>query len=304
MYHERITIMNRTKHRLEVLAFLQENISCHEWKLTLPSSGQGHETYIAQSEGRSFFIKLGARVANYQAMTSLDLTPAVVLTGCLADGVSIMVQEFVVGRNPSWRDFQFFLDGVASIVNNTHHNVALKAVLPPASSSEYVDVGLGALRRVQRKWEQVRPQVPSVADYVDATLVQLKREVQNFTGAGLVASHNDICNVNWLFTPDEKIYLVDLEAMSLDDPAHDMGSLLWWYYPPELRQRFLTIAGYEYDEAFKNRMRVRMALHCLDIILPRALSFDLFDAAAFPEWLTDFRAIVAGEENPQGYDDD
>ena len=143
-----------------------------------------------------------------------------------------------------------------------------------------------------------------MAAYVDDALAMLKEEVESFTGSGLVASHNDICNANWLITADGKVYLIDLEAMSLDDPALDMGALLWWYYPPELRKQFLAIAGYDYDEAFKNRMRVRMALHCLDIILPRAESFDRFDANAFPEWLTDFRAIAAGKENPQGYDDD
>ncbi len=48
-------------------------------------------------------------------------------------------------------------------------------------------------------------------------------------------------------------------------------------------------------------MRARMAPHCLDIILPRAGSFDRFDAGSFAENLTDFRAVVDGEENPRGY---
>ncbi len=157
--------------------------------------------------------------------------------------------------------------------------------------------------RVQQKWELYRSQVPIVADYVDETLAQLKQEAQSFVGCGLVASHNDICNGNWLITTDQKIYLIDLEAMSLDDPAHDMGALLWWYYSPGTRQRFLEIAGYHYDETFKSRMRVRMATNCLNIILPRAQSFDRFDADLFAERLTDFRAVVKGKDNPRGYDD-
>ena len=122
-------------------------------------------------------------------------------------------------------------------------------------------------------------------------------------GAGLVASHNDICNANWLVASDGKIYLIDLESMSLDDPACDIGATLWWYYPPELRQRFLDIVGYADDEQFQNRMRVRMALHCLSIILPRDRSFDRFDPDSFVESLTDFRAVLAGRQNPEGYDD-
>ena len=45
-----------------------------------------------------------------------------------------------------------------------------------------------------------------------------------------------------------ELYLIDLESMSLDDPALDIGATLWWYYPPELRQRFLEIAGQASDE--------------------------------------------------------
>jgi hypothetical protein len=142
-----------------------------------------------------------------------------------------------------------------------------------------------------------------VANYVDDALAHLKQEIQGFAGSGLVASHNDICNSNWLIALDGKVYLVDLEAMSLDDPAHDTGSLLWWYYPPELRPDFLKGAGYQEDEAFRNRMRVRMALHCLDIFLPRVGSFDRFQADTFAEDLADFRAVVTGRENPQGYGD-
>jgi aminoglycoside phosphotransferase (APT) family kinase protein len=141
-----------------------------------------------------------------------------------------------------------------------------------------------------------------VANDVDQALARLQQEIQDFVGSGLVASHNDICNGNWLISSDGKVYLVDLEAMSLDDPAHDMGSLLWWYYPPDLRPEFLASAGYRYDESFQHRMRVRMGLHCLDILLPRVGSFDRFHATTFAEDLADFRAVVAGRENPQGYD--
>jgi hypothetical protein len=74
----------------------------------------------------------------------------------------------------------------------------------------------------------------------------------------------------------------------------------WWYYPPELRQQFLEIVGYASDEPFRERMRVRMAMHCLSILLPREKSFDGFDPEAFVDSLTDFRAIVAGRENPPG----
>jgi hypothetical protein len=49
-------------------------------------------------------------------------------------------------------------------------------------------------------------------------------------------------------------------------------------------------------------MHVRMALHCLSITLPREGSFDRFRAEHYGEALIDFRAIMDGRENPQGYD--
>ena len=176
------------------------------------------------------------------------------------------------------------------------------ATLPAAASGLYRDAGMESLARIQQKWQRYRAQVPQVADFVDASLAELERQVGQFTGAGLVASHNDICNANWLVTPEGRLYLIDLESVSLGDPALDIGATLWWYYPPELRQRFLAVLGYAGDEPFQARMRVRMAMHCLDIALPREGSFDEVTPESFAGWLTDFRAAFAGQENPQGYD--
>ena len=63
------------------------------------------------------------------------------------------------------------------------------------------------------------------------------------------------------------------------------------------------LLGYLDEETFQMRMRVRMAMHCLHIILPREQSFDRFAPATFPVSLTDFRAALAGEGNPQGFAD-
>lgn len=293
---------DRYQHRQQVLAFLQHHFP-GSWELTLPSSGRGHETYIARQGQTACFIKLGAGTPRYRALASLGLTPPVIRTGYLEDGTSILVQTYIHGRNPTWSDFHRYLEPIAEVVRKTHQSPVLKSILPHPPTASYRDVGVTAVARLQQKWSPYQALVPAVAEYVDAALFQLRQEAGRFEGGGLVASHSDICNGNWLITPDEKIYLVDLEAMSLDDPAHDLGSLLWWYYPPVLRPRFLAGAGYDDDEALKARMRVRMALHCLDILLPRPQSFDRFDAHSFAAWLTDFRAVVAGKENPRGYDD-
>ncbi|MBN2501536.1 MAG: phosphotransferase [Anaerolineales bacterium] len=290
----------RNQHRTEVGAFLQWRFGSRDWQLSLPR-GTGNETYYAESGGKTYFIKVGAFVERYRVMAELGLTPAVLAAGQLADGATILVQPRIEGRNPSRQDFQRHPERFANVIREVHNSAALKQVLPPRSSDSYQAVGLETLADVQRRWAQFRPQVPAVVAFVDAQIEILKDQLEQLPGGGLVASHNDICNGNWLVTANEKVYLVDLETMALDDPALDLGALLWWYYPPEMRADFLAVAGYENNAQFREKMRIRMAIHCLSIILPRENSFDRFNPDSFADLLEDFRAVVGGEENPQGY---
>lgn len=229
--------------------------------------------------------------------------PQVLAVGSLEDGTSTLVQPYIAGKKPSRRDCRNLLEQFASIINKIHHGAAVKQVLPAAASDLSRVAGLEVLTHIQHKWERHKPQVPEVADFIDESLAGLRQQVMDFQGAGLAESHNDICNANWPITPDGQLYLIDLESMLMDDPAVDIGATLWWYYPPKLRNNFLAITGYTNDMAFERRMQVRIAMHCLNITLPREQSFDAFDAASFAESLTDFRAILAGRENAQGYDD-
>jgi thiamine kinase-like enzyme len=298
----KVNMPDRQHHQEEIRAFLQNHFGSTQWDFSLPG-GSGNETYFAQGNGQACFVKLGVQISRYQAMAAMGLTPQVLANGYLTDGTSIIVQPTIEGRRPSRKDLAIHLEQVASIIHRTHHSLEVQRLLPAAASNRYSVLGLEAVRRIQKRWELYRGQVPDVAGFVDESLAYLTRQAQDFQGAGLVASHNDINNYNWLLTPEGRLYLIDLDLMALDDPAADLGAILWWYYPPELRPRFLEIAGYANDETFRFRMQVRMAMHCLSITLPREESFDEFDPASFDEWLTDFRAILAGEENPQGYGD-
>jgi len=296
-------VQNRQQHQQEVQAFLQKHFSSRSWKLTLPPNGSGNETYFAHSDEHTCFVKLGVQTAKYEAVASIGLTPQVLAAGSLTDGTSIIIQPYINGKNPSRRDYHAHLEQFATAIGKVHHSAQVKQVLPKVSSNLYSSTGLESLAHIQQKWEYYKSRVPGVAGFVDESLDYLRQQVMNFQGTGLVASHNDICNANWLISPDGALYLIDLESMSLDDPAVDIGATLWWYYPPELRGKFLILAGYINDTTFERRMQVRMAMHCLNIILPREQSFDEFDSDSFAESLTDFKAILAGRENPEGYDD-
>jgi len=295
-------MQDRQFHRQEVQAFLHEHLGGTGWELTLPH-GWGHETYYARSSTQACFIKLGAHIPRYQAMAGLGLTPEVVAAGRMGDGTSILVQAYVDGRTPTRRDYRTHLEQFVAAIRAVHRSPQVRQVLPTASCDTYREIGLETLAGIQHRWQRYRPLVPQVAEFVDEALAQLARQAADFQGAGLVASHNDICNANWLITPEGRLYLIDLDSMALEDPALDTGATLWWYYPPALRHRFLELCGYPDDDAFQQRMRVRMAMHCLHILLPRQHSFDRFDPAGFPQALVDFRAALAGEENPQGYED-
>jgi thiamine kinase-like enzyme len=294
-------MLDRDQHQQEVRGFLQKHFPGRDWDFSLPP-GSGNETYFARRLDQACFVKLGVQMARYHAMASIGLTPPLLASGSLEDGTSILVQPFLEGRRPSQADYRLHLEQIAAAIERMHHDPAVKASLPPVPSDLYLDLASAALTSLQERWLCYREQVPEVADFVDESLAALARQVQSFAGAGLVASHNDICNYNWLIASDGRIYLIDLDSMSLDDPAFDIGATLWWYYPPELRPRFLEITGHAKDEQFQARMRVRMAMHCLNITLPRANSFDIFERDSFAEWLTDFRAVMANEENPQGYE--
>ncbi|HEX9990156.1 MAG TPA: phosphotransferase [Chloroflexia bacterium] len=293
---------DRVLHQEEVQSFLHRTFSIERWTFTLPP-GTGSETYLAHGGERSCFIKLGAYPERTVPMSEAGLSPPVLAADHLEDGTSILVQAYVEGRTPRRRDYQEHIEQVGTLLRKMHNDPDVQKTLPASCSDLYSAVGSDALADVRRRREGYKGVVPGVAAFVDSSLDNMARQIDDFTGSGLVASHNDFCNANLLLTGDGLIYVVDLEAMSLEDPARDVGVTLWWYYPPEMRRRFLQIAGYADDAHFQHRMRVRTALHLLGITLPRAGSFDRFDPSSYGERLADFRAALAGEENPQGYGD-
>lgn len=293
-------MVNREQHHQDVSDFLNQEIDNATWELTIPY-GWGNETYFAKNETHHLFIKLGAQIERYNVLSAINLSPPVLKTGYLHDGTPILVQSYIHGHHPTRHDFQTNLERFARRIKEFQNCASLKKILTQPKNESYRENGLAALFQLKEQWLQVRQLVPPFKNFINQSLLVLEGEINQFAGGGLVVSHQDICNANWLISDDKKIYLIDLESMTIDDPAADLGALLWWYYPPEQREEFLHITGFAYDENLKKRMQVRMAIHCLHIILPRRNSFDRFNPDQFDDALTDFRAVLAGKENPQGY---
>jgi thiamine kinase-like enzyme len=268
-------MLNRQQHRKEIQNYLEGNIAFCEWSFTLPK-GKGHETYFAHGKGVTYFVKVNAEVARYEILASEGLTPEVVSVGHLEDGATILVQSYIPGESPTRKDFQFHLDKVARIVRDVHQNSRLQRILSPAGFNNCRDAAFSALNSLRNQWELYKFEVGNEATCVEDSLDGIAEIIVQIHGDGLVASHNDICNANWILTANGQLFLVDLEAMSLGDPAADVGALLWWYYPPIMRERFLEISGYPIDRWFRLRMQVNLAMHSLRISLPRVNSFDAF----------------------------
>jgi thiamine kinase-like enzyme len=292
---------NRQQHWQQVCAYLQKHLSPCEWEFTLPG-GNGHETYFAHGGESTYFVKIGASAPRYELLAAEGLTPEVVSTGYLEDDSPILVQSYVAGKKPSRRDYQAYVGKVAGIIRAIHQNSRLQHILPQVAFDNYREAAAQALTQLRKRWEVYKPQVPDQAPFVEDCLHRLTQIVPQLAGTGLVASHNDICNANWILTEDARFCLIDLEAMSLGDPACDVGALLWWYFPPAMRPRFMDIAGYPIDRDFQLRMQVNTAMHSLRILLPRENSFDSFKPSSFAASLSDLKAVLAGEQNPQGYD--
>jgi len=289
-------------HRQAVESFLKHHFQCDHWDFSHPG-GQGKETYFAKSVNEDVFVKIGSQVARYQAITSTGLIPPILTNGILDDGSSVMVQQWIQGRAPTRHDFRMHLNKFATSIQKIHHCSEIREILPPAFSDQFSIIGLQVLEDIQTRWKRYKSSVPDSVKFVESAITQLREKVKMFTGSGLVSSHNDINNSNWIITEEGQLYLIDLDSMSFDDPALDIGAILWWYYPPSLRQEFIKIAGYTNQKEFSNRMQVRMAMHCLNICLPRDNSFDTFNPDTFRDDLEDFKAVLSGKENPQGYND-
>ena len=241
---------DREKHKLETLHFLRREFPGRDWALALPPHGTGHESYFARSDAGEFFIKLGVEPDRYRLLSSLGIAPRLVAAGALSDGTSLVVQEKIAGRLPTRRDFQTRLAQFAGVICTVHHHEELLALLPQAPSNWFRSAGLRALRQLEQRWRRFKRLVPASAAFVEQSLAQLKTQINEMRGGGLVASHNDPCNGNWLVSADGTVYLLDYESMSRDDPALDLGALLM-----DLRDRLPVRVDVVTMPMFRDRIR-------------------------------------------------
>ncbi|HXQ33533.1 MAG TPA: hypothetical protein VN843_05880 [Anaerolineales bacterium] len=118
-------MLNRREHQQEVLGFLHNHLSFHDWIFSLPQ-GSGMETYFVQGNGQDYFVKVGAPIERYLAMAEIGLMPQILAFGHLEHGLSIMIQPYVKGRKPSRMDFQDHLEKIAMTIQKMHYDSGVK----------------------------------------------------------------------------------------------------------------------------------------------------------------------------------
>ena len=291
---------NQYSHKEEVEIFLQNRFHEENWTF-LSTNGSGNEKYIAESNGTKYFVKLDVKIDRYEILSELGISPKIVNHGCLNDGTSVIVQEYISGHNPSPKDFQSHIYDVATILSNVHNNRKLQTVLKKDEINTCQEAALKAFYGIVERWEYNKKELVAYNGYIDDSLMQIKSNIRQIEGKNLASVHNDICNANWVISDNGFIFLVDLESMLIEDPSVDIGALLWWYYPYDMREQFCEIIKVDYNNELKNRMQLRMAMHCLNIMLPRLNSFDVLDLEWFAMFFDDFKAIMEGKDNPKGY---
>ena len=186
---------------------MPKQLSVHDGLFSLPE-GSGKETYFVRGSDREYFVKVGAPIERYLAMAGIGVTVPVLTFGPLeSSGTSIIVQARIKGRKPSQKDYWDQLEKVAKHIYTLHNHPQMKQIVPSASSSLHKEVATLALHHLRQKWERYKAKAPDVAGFVDNILLQIAEQISTFSTAGLVNSHNDICNANWLFASDGNIYL-------------------------------------------------------------------------------------------------
>ena len=192
----------RRQNQQQVLAFLQDYFATSDWEFSIPQ-GSGKEKYLARAATRhgesACFVKLDVNIPVYQTVASLELTPPILASGCLQDGTPLIVQPAVKGRQPTWQDFSIHLDLFASTLQRLHHSPELRSLLAAPASETYRAAGLQFLNNIHLRWEAVKshfsPEIDSIVlDHLERIAAQLRAA----PGGGLVNTHTDPCNANWL----------------------------------------------------------------------------------------------------------
>ncbi|MBN1964338.1 MAG: phosphotransferase [Anaerolineae bacterium] len=252
----------------------------------------------------------------------LGLAPRVLLWeqgALLLDRQPVVASDFITPGVPDVEWFHSNLQQVAALLARLHRDEDLGDLL---ESFQRGDRRADALAAARAAWANVQvrladlgvaawgPELRAVLD--ELTLYgawfgsQIQRRLAAFQGVPVGPVHGDLNRYNWLVGGDNRVTLIDWERARLDDPALDVGMMLFWYVPralwPIFARGYAGASPQAVDaDALLERARIRYPLHAIDVCawklerLAGGQESDSGAALAFLEpFLRDLRQLRAG----------
>lgn len=276
---------------VQIDEILTSHFPKRKWLLREASEGLTSKGYIATSDDLGLFIKFDVDARVLHRVAELGIAPTVLAAGS-HNGSTYVVQEFLHGTHPTRAWFSLNLPRLADLIQTYHGDPVLATLLGTGNSLEYRDY----IDSQFKGFEAQLAGLPESSYKAELTplLAELKHQARSFDPVGLVPTHADPNNNNFLLTGD-KIYLLDWDGASLSDPIRDVGPLLWWYVPAEKWPEFFAAFSIEKSEQNERKVYWWAARQSCMVAL-------LFASLGYPQYglpfIADFRAALHEQANP------
>jgi aminoglycoside phosphotransferase (APT) family kinase protein len=275
----------------QVIEILTSHFPGRDWALRTSTEGMSSKSYIATGGDLQLFIKINADTTALRHVAELGIAPRVLAEGT-QDGSRYVVQEFLHGTHPDRPWFSRHLPELANLIQVYHLDQGLAALLGKGQTLAYQEHLDGRLNELGVQLASL--EASSHKAELTPLLAELRDQARTFESAGLVPTHADPNNNNFLLVGD-KIYLLDWDGVSLSDPIRDVGPMLWWYVPAETWPEFFAAFHVEWSKQIEHKVYWWAAWQSCWVAL-------LFATAGYPEsaepFIIDFRAALHGQPNP------
>nr|WP_102346713.1 phosphotransferase family protein [Bacillus sp. Marseille-P3661] len=228
------------------------------WEV-FPAGGATGEAYIAQFEGQKrLFLKRNS--SPFLAVLSAEgIVPKLIWTKRMENGDVITAQHWLNGRELKPADMKNNV--VAQLLSKIHRSKDLLYMLHKIGKTllQPSDLLIELIGKVDSSLRN-DPIITTALDY-------LKEELPYVHYDNPVVCHCDVNHNNWLFSDEQKLYLIDWDGAMIADPALDLGTLLYWYIPRDNWQDWLKHYGLDLTVELERRMKWYVIYQTIDSVI-------------------------------------
>ncbi len=200
------------------------------WTIDKPAGGLRKEKYIVSDATTSYFIKFDINTEILVHIAGIGVTPKVLHTG-ECGGRTFAIQEFVAGSKPSKEWIRINEATVFNLIKKYHADPELKSLLAAfyPEQQRYENYLTNEVDRIDQRLRNLNDSRYKQASFRTSykKFVSMKDE---FMLSQLIPVHEEPNNSNFLLS-GKRLYIVDWDDVRLGDPIHDIGPILWWYFP-------------------------------------------------------------------------